>query len=377
MTESPTLQLARTLIRRPSITPDDAGCQELLAERLAAMGFALEPMRFEEVDNLWARRGDAAPLFVFAGHTDVVPTGPPEQWRHDPFAAAVDGEWLWGRGAADMKSSIAAMVTACERFLHDHPEPAGSIAFLVTSDEEGPARWGTRAVMDTLNDRGEVIDWCLIGEPSSTRRLGDVIKIGRRGSLNGRLTIRGRQGHVAYPHLADNPIHRAIPLLDQLCSREWCQGDEHFPPTSFQISNIHGGTGVSNVIPGEVDVDFNFRFSPEFTAEQLQGEVERYCRDHDLEYTLDWALSGHPFHTPRGDLIDAVSASVMEITGRAPELCTAGGTSDGRFIAPSGAEVVELGPVNATIHKIDERVSIREIDELSVIYEKILVDLLT
>lgn len=377
MSESPTLRLARDLIRRPSVTPEDAGCQQLLAERLAAMGFRIEPMRFEEVDNLWARHGDASPLFVFAGHTDVVPTGPLTQWRHDPFSAAIDGDWLCGRGAADMKSSIAAMVTACERFLARHPDPAGSIAFLVTSDEEGPARWGTRAVMDTLNEREEWVDWCLVGEPSSTKRLGDVIKIGRRGSLNGRLLIHGRQGHVAYPHLADNPIHRSIPLLNQLCAREWCQGDERFPPTSFQISNIQAGTGVSNVIPGEVAIDFNFRFSPEFTVDQLRDEVENYCRGHELDYSIEWALSGHPFHTPDGDLIDAVSGSVMEITGAAPELCTAGGTSDGRFIAPTGAEVVELGPVNATIHKIDERVSIQEINELSVIYERILTDLLT
>ncbi len=377
MAASPTLSLAQALIARPSVTPCDAGCQDLLLERLQPLGFRGERLRFGEVDNLWARRGEQGPLFVFAGHTDVVPPGPLEQWRFDPFTPTVHEGRLYGRGAADMKGSLAAMVTACERFLAAHPRPRGSIAFLLTSDEEGPAVDGTRKVVETLQGRGERIDWCLVGEPSSREHLGDVIKNGRRGSLGGRLVVRGVQGHVAYPHLARNPIHLFAPALAELCARQWDSGNAHFPPTTFQVSNLHAGTGADNVIPPALEAWFNFRYSTQTSAPRLQAAVEECLQRHGLDYDLEWKLSGEPFLTPPGELVDTVRAAVQEVTGRPCTLSTDGGTSDGRFIAPTGAQVVELGPVNATIHKIDEHVSVADLDTLSMLYERILIKLLT
>ena len=376
MADTPTLSLARDLIARASVTPEDAGCQALLRERLEPLGFAAEPMRFGEVDNLWIRRGEAGPVFCFAGHTDVVPTGPRERWSSDPFLPEVREGRLYGRGSADMKGSIAAMTTAIERFLRAHPDHRGSIALLITSDEEGPSIDGTVKVVERLESRGEKIDWCLVGEPSSTARVGDVIKNGRRGSLSGRLRVQGRQGHVAYPHLADNPIHRVAPALAELAGTEWDQGNEFFPPTTFQISNIHAGTGATNVIPGEAEVLFNFRYSTESTQEDLKRRVHAVLDRHGLQYDLEWTLSGEPFLTPRGALVEATVAAIREETGVDTELSTAGGTSDGRFIAPTGAQVVELGPLNATIHQIDEHVGVEELETLSRIYEGILVRLL-
>ncbi len=373
---SDTLELAKALIARPSVTPEDAGCQNLMAERLAALGFRIESLRFGEVDNLWARRGDNGPLLAFAGHTDVVPTGPAAQWDTPPFEPTVRDAQLYGRGAADMKGSLAAMVTACERFIARRPDHRGSIAFLITSDEEGPADDGTVRVVETLEARGEKMDWCLVGEPSSTQRVGDVVKNGRRGSLGGHLLVRGRQGHVAYPHLADNPIHRLAPLLTELCAQQWDQGNDHFPPTTFQISNIHGGTGATNVIPGEVEVVFNFRFSTEVTEAQLRERVESIVARHVSDYRLDWRLSGQPFLTPAGELVDAARAAIRGVCGFETELSTAGGTSDGRFIAPTGAQVLELGPRNATIHQVNEHVGVEELDTLSALYEHILDTLL-
>jgi succinyl-diaminopimelate desuccinylase len=374
---SPTLDLARALIERPSVTPDDQGCQSLLAARLQTIGFRIEHLRYGDVDNLWARRGDDTPLFVFAGHTDVVPPGPREAWDTDPFAAVVRDGQLFGRGAADMKGSIAAMVAACERFVAAHPGHAGSIAFLITSDEEGPATHGTVKVLEHLAARDERIDYCLVGEPSSQERVGDVIKNGRRGSLNGVLRVHGHQGHVAYPQLADNPIHRAAPALAELAAMEWDRGNEHFPPTTFQISNIQAGTGAENVIPGELEVVFNLRFSTESTATGLRTRIEALLSGHGLNYDIDWKLSGEPFLTPPGFLVKASEAAVLDVTGLQTELSTSGGTSDGRFIAPTGAQVVELGPVNATIHKANENVNIEQLETLSRIYEKILVNLLS
>ncbi|TDY00099.1 succinyl-diaminopimelate desuccinylase [Thiohalophilus thiocyanatoxydans] len=374
---SETLKLAKALIERPSVTPEDAGCQPLLGERLKAIGFTLESMRFEEVDNLWARRGANGPLFVFAGHTDVVPTGPEEAWQSPPFSPTEHDGQLYGRGAADMKSSIAAMVTACERFVQQHPDHVGSIGFLITSDEEGPSINGTVKVVETLQQRNEPIDWCLVGEPSSTDRVGDVIKNGRRGSLGAILTVRGKQGHVAYPHLARNPVHQFAPALQELVSHEWDQGNDYFPPTTFQISNIQAGTGANNVIPGELEVQFNFRFSTEVTDEQLRRQVEAILDGHALDYAINWTLSGQPFLTPEDKLVAATQQAVQHVTGYPTTLSTAGGTSDGRFIAPTGAQVVELGPLNATIHQINEHTDIAELDTLSAIYEQILVNLLT
>ncbi|WP_297529060.1 succinyl-diaminopimelate desuccinylase [Thiohalobacter sp.] len=372
MSDSPTLALARALIARPSVTPEDAGCQALMAERLAALGFRNEPMPFGGVHNLWSRLGDAGPLLVFAGHTDVVPPGPEAEWRTPPFEPTVIDGMLYGRGAADMKGSLAAMITACERFLERHPQPRGSIAFLITSDEEGPAVDGTVRVVATLQARGERIDWCLVGEPSSSERVGDVIKNGRRGSLSGHLVVRGVQGHVAYPRLADNPVHRALPALAELAAIEWDSGNEFFPPTSFQISNIHAGTGATNVIPGTLEADFNFRYSTETDHQRLMERVEALIARHGLDAHIDWTHSGAPFLTPAGELVDAARAAVQDITGISPELSTAGGTSDGRFIAPTGAQVLELGPVNATIHKVDECVRVTELEQLSRIYERLL-----
>jgi succinyl-diaminopimelate desuccinylase len=374
--ESPTIELAQDLIRRHSVTPEDANCQDMLTERLERLGFTAEQMNFGEVKNLWLRKGTEAPLFVFAGHTDVVPTGPENNWTHPPFEAEIHDEVLFGRGSADMKGSIAAMATACERFLEQHPDHQGSIAFLITSDEEGPAIDGTIKVVETLEARDEKIDWCLVGEPTSTSTVGDVIKNGRRGSLGARLVVKGKQGHVAYPHLAINPIHRLAPALAELTAKEWDQGNKFFPPTTFQISNINGGTGATNVVPGHVDLLFNFRFSTEVMAEELSQEVEAILNSHELDYDIEWTLSGNPFLTPEGDLVDAMIAGIKEVMGIDTELSTSGGTSDGRFIAPTGAQVVELGPLNATIHQVDERVHVSELNNLSSIYEAILKNLL-
>ncbi len=376
MSDSPTLKLAKALIARPSVTPNDAGCQDLMIERLAPQGFAVEKLRFGAVDNFWARRGTEGPLFVFAGHTDVVPTGPLEQWHSDPFTPTVRDGLLYGRGAADMKGSLAAMVTACERFVAAHSGHRGSIAFLVTSDEEGPSLDGTRRVVETLQQRGEAMDWCLVGEPTSREQVGDVIKNGRRGSLGGRLLVHGVQGHIAYPHLARNPIHLFAPALAELCAAQWDNGNEFFPPTSFQVSNLHAGTGADNVIPGTLEALFNFRFSTETNEQQLKTAVEAILQRHQLDYELHWRLSGQPFLTLPGALVNATRAAVREVTGRDCELSTDGGTSDGRFIAPTGAQVVELGPLNATIHKIDECVSVEDLDTLSMLYEQILIKLL-
>lgn len=373
---SPTLKFTLDLIREPSVTPFDADCQTLMIRRLEAIGFRIERLRFGDVDNFWARRGSEAPVFCFAGHTDVVPTGPAEQWKTPPFEPRIEEGMLTGRGAADMKGSLAAMVVACERFVAEHPDHRGSIAFLITSDEEGVAVDGTVRVVETLEARQEKIDWCLVGEPSSTAQVGDVIKNGRRGSLGGILTVHGRQGHVAYPHLADNPIHRALPALAELAAETWDHGNEFFPATSFQISNIRAGTGANNVIPGDLDVVFNFRFSTELTETQLRERTETLLQRHGLRYTLNWKLSGQPFLTPRGDLVDAAVAAIKHVTGRDTELSTSGGTSDGRFIAPTGAQVVELGPVNKTIHQINECVSANDLDTLTDIYERLLKKLL-
>ncbi len=376
MPDSPTLNLARALIARPSVTPEDAGCQDLLIERLVPLGFRVERLRFGEVDNFWARRGDRGPLFAFAGHTDVVPPGPRDQWQSDPFSPELRDGRLYGRGAADMKGSLAAMVTACERFLTAHPGHRGSIAFLVTSDEEGPGVDGTRRVVETLQARGETMDWCLVGEPSSRERLGDVIKNGRRGSLGGRLVVHGKQGHVAYPHLARNPIHLFAPALAELCAAQWDPGNEFFPPTSFQVSNLRAGTGADNVIPASLEALFNFRYSTETDDVRLKAAVETILDRHGLDYRLEWRLSGHPFLTPAGALVEAARDSIREVTGRDCQLSTDGGTSDGRFIAPTGAQVVELGPRNATIHQVNEWVGVEDLETLSMLYERILIKLL-
>jgi len=375
--ESETLQLLTGLIAKPSVTPDDRGCQQLLIERLSAIGFECETLIFEDVTNLWARRGNSAPLLAFIGHTDVVPTGPLDQWHSDPFKPEIRDGMLYGRGAADMKSGIAAMVTACERFVKDRPDHHGSIALLITSDEEGPALNGTLRVIETLEARGEKIDWALVGEPSSSNQLGDVVKNGRRGSIGATLTVHGVQGHVAYPHLADNPVHRVMPALTELCEREWDQGNESFPATSFQISNINAGTGVDNVIPGQVDVNFNLRYSTELDHQQITDTTEAILKKHGLDYSIDWRHSGYPFLTAEGELVEAAKQSIKAITGLDTELSTAGGTSDGRFVAPTGAQVLELGPVNASIHKINEHVRVSDLDRLSEIYQGILAKLLS
>jgi succinyl-diaminopimelate desuccinylase len=377
---SDTLKLAQQLIRRASLTPDDAGCQKILTDRLQACGFDCEPLRFGDVDNLWATRGDQNPLFVFAGHTDVVPTGPENQWMHPPFGAQINGDLLYGRGAADMKGSIAAMVTAVERFVKQHPQHRGQIGFLITSDEEGPARDGTVRVIEALAERNTQIDYCIIGEPSSSSQLGDVIKVGRRGSINATLTFIGKQGHIAYPHLANNAIHLAAPVINDLIQLEWDTGNDHFPPTSFQISNLDAGTGVSNVVPGQVDIQFNLRFSPEITVDEIKQKVAACCKRWQdamaFEFQIQWSLSGLPFQTHYGELIKGVETAVEETTGQKPELSTSGGTSDGRFIAPSGAQVIELGPLNATIHQVNECVNIKDLDTLSLVYERVLENLL-
>lgn len=373
---SATIKLALDLISRASVTPEDAGCQQTMITRLQALGFNAELLRYEEVDNFWARRGNNGPLFAFAGHTDVVPTGPLNHWDSPPFKPEVRDGYLYGRGAADMKGSLAAFITACERFIARHPDHKGSIALLITSDEEGPSINGTTKVVQHLEARQEKIDWCLVGEPSSSHKVGDVIKNGRRGSLGARLVVHGTQGHVAYPQLADNPIHRIAPALAELSAEEWDQGNEFFPATSFQISNINAGTGATNVIPAEAEVMFNFRFSTELSAEILRQRVEAILDKHQIKYHIDWILSGLPFLTPEGELVSATCEAIQELTGYPSTLSTAGGTSDGRFIAPTGAQVLELGPVNATIHKVNECVSTEDLDTLSDIYERILEKLL-
>jgi len=372
----PTLTLTKDLIARPSVTPEDAGCQALMMTRLQQIGFSVEAMRFGDVDNFWATRGTTGPLLVFAGHTDVVPPGDDAKWQSDPFTATEVGEDLVGRGAADMKASLASMVVACERFVWAHPDHQGRIGVLITSDEEGPARDGTVKVMDVLTARGEKIDWCIVGEPSSTRDLGDLVKNGRRGSLNATLTVHGRQGHIAYPHLADNPIHRALPALDALTNEVWDAGNEFFDPTSLQISTVQAGQGVTNVIPGQVDVLFNLRFSTDVTAEFIKARCEAILDQHGLDYDLQWSLSGEPFLTEPGALLQAVTDSIDAVTGRHPEVSTGGGTSDGRFIAPSGAQVVEVGHVNETIHQCNERVKLADVPRLTDIYLGILERLL-
>ncbi|WP_419569723.1 succinyl-diaminopimelate desuccinylase [Rheinheimera sp.] len=366
------LALTEELIRRQSVTPEDAGCQQLMAERLQAVGFTIESMFFEDTLNLWARRGTGKPLFCFAGHTDVVPTGPLEQWTSPPFEPQIRDGYLYGRGAADMKGSLAAMLVATERFLSKHQELNADIAFLITSDEEGPFINGTKRVIEVLEARQEKITWCLVGEPSSTKAIGDVIKNGRRGSLTGYLTVKGIQGHVAYPHLVDNPIHKAAPALAELASTEWDQGNAFFPATSFQISNIHAGTGATNVVPGDVTLTFNFRYSTEVTAEQLQQRVLAILDKHQLKYELNWVLNGLPFLTDSGALVAAAVHAVDKVQGFATSLETTGGTSDGRFIAPTGAQVLELGPCNGTIHKIDECVKVADLELLVQMYELIL-----
>ncbi|MBK4988295.1 succinyl-diaminopimelate desuccinylase [Pseudomonas sp. S36] len=375
---SPTLQLACDLIRRPSVTPVDADCQAQMMHRLGAVGFHLEPMRIEDVDNFWATHGtQEGPVLCFAGHTDVVPTGPVQQWQHEPFDALIDADgMLCGRGAADMKGSLACMVIASERFVQDYPNHRGKVAFLITSDEEGPAHHGTKAVVERLQARNERLDWCIVGEPSSTRLLGDVVKNGRRGSLGAKLTVRGKQGHVAYPHLARNPIHLAAPALAELAAEHWDEGNAFFPPTSFQISNLNSGTGATNVVPGELYALFNFRFSTESTVEGLQARVAAILDKHQLDWSVEWALSGLPFLTEPGELLDAVAASIKGVTGRDTVPSTSGGTSDGRFIATMGTQVVELGPVNATIHQVDERILASDLDLLTEIYYHTLVRLL-
>ena len=371
---SETTDLAIDLISRPSITPNDSGCQKLLAERLSKAGFTVERLRFGEVDNLWATHGEKGPLFVFAGHTDVVPSGPEDNWKFPPFTPTLHNGCLYGRGAADMKGSIAAMITGCERFLEQHPQHKGSIGFLITSDEEGVASDGTIKVIEYLQQREIDIDWCIVGEPSSKNRLCDTIKNGRRGSLNGHLIIHGIQGHVAYPEPGNNPIHSLAPLLQKLCAIEWDQGNEFFQPTSFQVTNINSGTGADNVIPGDLELLFNFRYSSEVIHTQLQKQVEQLLTG--CNHTLTWRHSGPPFLTKPGTLVTATQRAIQSVCGYTAILSTGGGTSDGRFIAPTGTEVIEIGPDNATIHKVDERVDIKELDKLSTIYQQVLENLL-
>lgn len=374
--DNPAVALTKELIRRPSVTPEDAGCQELMAGRLEKVGFDIESMFFVDTLNMWARKGDKSPVFCFAGHTDVVPSGPEEKWQTPPFEPTTIDGVLYGRGAADMKGSLAAMVVATERFVEKHPNHKGSIAFLITSDEEGPFINGTPKVVETLEARNEKIDYCIVGEPSSTSVLGDVVKVGRRGSLSGTITVHGCQGHVAYPHLAKNAVHISSMALQDLVSRQWDNGNEFFPPTTLQVFSIQAGTGAHNVIPGEVTIGFNFRYSNEVTADELKAQVIEIFDAHQLDYEIQWKLNGLPFLTGSGELVDAVVSAVEQVGDITPQLLTTGGTSDGRFIAPTGAQVVELGPCNATIHKVDECVQEDCLEPLAQMYEKVLEQLL-
>ena len=369
---SATLELAKQLIEKTSVTPNDAGCQSLISEFLQSSGFETEVMPFGDVTNLWLRRGDESPLFVFAGHTDVVPTGPIEQWHYDPFIPTVHDNQLFGRGAADMKSSIAAMAVACKNFVDSNPNHKGSIAFLLTSDEEGPAVNGTVKVIEELQARNEIIDMCIVGEPSSSNTLGDTLKIGRRGSLSATLYIYGVQGHVAYPHLAKNPVHEFAPALEELTSLQWDAGNEHFPATTFQISNINAGTGANNIIPGVLQVDFNLRFSTEISADEIKSKILSVLANHKLDYEIEWHLSGNPFYCEPAELAAACEQAIQETINIKPELSTGGGTSDGRFIAPTGAQVIELGPVNESIHKVNENINVDALDQLTNIYQRVL-----
>lgn len=373
---SPTLELALDLISRPSVTPEDAGCQDLMIERLEKIGFSVERMPFGDVKNFYAKRGSEGPNLCFAGHTDVVPTGPESEWKVPPFKPEIIDGMLYGRGAADMKGSLAAMVTAVENFIAEHPDHNGQISFLITSDEEGQFVDGTTRVVDTLISREEKVDWCIVGEPSSTKTLGDIIKNGRRGSFSGDLTVYGKQGHVAYPHLAKNPIHLAAPALAEFASTKWDDGNDFFPPTSFQVSNIQAGTGATNVVPGKLNAQFNFRFSSELTFDDLKERVIDILEKHELEYDIDWTYNGLPFLTKPGELVDAIVDAVQKTVDITPELSTSGGTSDGRFIAKMGTQVVELGPINATIHQINECVDAESLNQLSLIYQRILTNLM-
>ena len=376
MTDSRTIELAKALIEKESVTPDDAQCQELMSDILKPLGFNIEMMQFEDVLNMWARKGTEKPHVCFAGHTDVVPTGPEENWTYPPFEPTIVDGMLYGRGSADMKGSVAAFLTATERFITKHPDHKGSISYLITSDEEGPSINGTVKVVEALEARNEKIDMCIVGEPSSTTLCGDVIKNGRRGSLGAVMTVKGIQGHVAYPHLAKNPIHLVSPALAEMSAEVWDNGNDSFPATSFQISNINGGTGATNVIPGEVEIVFNFRFSTELTQDVLKARTHAIMDKYGFEYDIDWKLSGHPFLTDEGSLVDATVEAIKHVTNIDTELSTAGGTSDGRFIAPTGAQVVELGPINATIHQVNEHVSAKDLEILSEIYERTLENLL-
>ncbi|ORU91015.1 MAG: succinyl-diaminopimelate desuccinylase [Cycloclasticus sp. symbiont of Poecilosclerida sp. N] len=373
---SNTLDLAIALLKKQSLTPQDAGCMDLMAEYLEQRGFNIEWMNFGDTRNLWARRGNATPLFCFAGHTDVVPTGPLDQWDTPPFEPTIKGDLLYARGAADMKGSLAAMLTACDSFIQQHADHNGSIAFLITSDEEGTALDGTVKVMHALNKRNEKIDFCIVGEPSSHKIFGDMVRVGRRGSINGYLKLIGKQGHVAYPELVENPIHRLAPILSLLTAEKWDEGNDHFPPTHFQISNLNSGTGATNVVPGHADMAFNLRFSSELTPAEIKRRITYIIDQHSDNYELTWALSGLPFITEKGTLTNAVEKAVHEVTGISPVLSTGGGISDGRFIAPSGAQLIELGPINETIHKINECVSVKDLDTLSITYCKVLENIL-
>ena len=374
---SNTLELAKSLISKPSITPDDHGCQAIMIDRLNKIGFEIHPLKFGDVDNFWAVHGDSGPLFAFAGHTDVVPAGDENAWNTKPFEPTIKDGYLYGRGAADMKGGLASMVTATEKFIKENPNHKGRIAFLITSDEEGVAVNGTVKVMDYLKANEQKIDYCLLGEPSSTSSTGDVIKNGRRGSLNGVLKVNGKQGHVAYPHLAKNPIHLVSPALDDLCNQEWDNGNDYFPATSFQISNMHSGDGVTNVIPGDAQVKFNFRYSTETNKENLQKKVHEILDLRSLDYSIEWSHSGYPFWAPKGKLVSACVEAIRKTKGIETELSTSGGTSDGRFIAQEGTQVVELGPVNATIHQVNESVLVQDLDDLSEIYYQVLTNIYT
>ena len=367
-----TLELARELISRPSITPEDGGCQQHIQHILTAAGFKCENLRFGDVENLWARFGTAKPLFVFAGHTDVVPTGPETAWTNPPFKPVTKDGLLYGRGASDMKTAIAAMVTAATTFVHEHPKFKGSIAFLLTSDEEGPSLNGTKKVIEVLQQRGEKIEYCIVGEPSSDKQTGDQIRVGRRGSLHAKLTVRGKQGHVAHPQLAINPIHSSMLALHELTKEIWDEGNNDFPRTTFQITNIHAGTGAGNVIPGHINIDFNFRFSTAVTVDELKSRTEAILKRHNFPYEINWTIGAHPFLTKKGKLISATLQAITHLTGLETVLSTGGGTSDGRFIAPTGAELVELGVTHATAHQIDEHAAVADIEKLAKIYQKIL-----